>query len=392
VGKGIGLPKSVVKLGWISFFADVCSEMAYPVLPLFLQGTLKAPGFVIGLVEGIAESIVSFMKGWSGWHSDKLGKRAPFIQWGYGLSAVGKPLIGAAFAWPMVLVARSLDRFGKGLRTTARDAMIADAVEPHQYGRAYGFHRAMDTAGAFVGVLIALLMLWLLPGQYRLVFLVAVVPGIVSWLITLSIRDKQDDAKVQEQHARKVPWAELRSNLSRDYWVALWLCCVFALANTSDTFLLLYAKKLGLSDVQVIWAYIAYNVVVALLATPMGILSDRFGRWRIIVIGWSIYGVTYIGFAFSNAATVWLLFGLYGMYYALSQGAGKALVADHAPKAYRGSAIGLFTMVSGFATLAGNVAMGAMWDWRPGWALMAAGGLALFASVAVLLKGKEIHA
>ncbi|MBX3117523.1 MAG: MFS transporter [Fimbriimonadaceae bacterium] len=389
------LPPVVAKMGWISFFADVASEMAYPVLPLFLTGVLKAPVPILGLVEGLAEALVSFMKGWSGWRSDVKGQRVPYIQWGYGLSAVGKPLLGLATIWPLVLFARLLDRFGKGLRTSARDAYLADSVDASQYGRAFGFHRAMDTAGAFVGVAIALLLLSLVPGNYRLIFLLAIIPGAISVAITLTLKDrakpttkKEAEANVDEEPKPRISLKELPTS----YWKALAITLVFRLANSSDTFLLLFSSLYwGFTPFQTVLAYAFYNVTYALTSYPFGVLSDRIGRWRVIAAGWLLYAGVYLGFAIMGNGWAWMLWALYGIYTGMTQGAGKALVADNAPKQMKGTAMGFFEMLGGLATLLGNALTGLLWySVSPGAALKACAGLALLSAVGVpFVVGKK---
>ncbi|MBI3722107.1 MAG: MFS transporter, partial [Fimbriimonas ginsengisoli] len=185
------MPRVIWHLGWISFFADVSSEMAYPIVPLFVSQVLRAPVAALGAIEGVAQAVVSIMKGWSGVQSDRIGRRLPFVQWGYGLSAIGKPLLAFTSVWPAVLGARSLDRLGKGLRTTARDALIADAADPRDYGKAFGLHSGLDTAGAFVGVMLLALLVWrgLASADFRNLFLWAGVPGLVSWFLTLLLRE-----------------------------------------------------------------------------------------------------------------------------------------------------------------------------------------------------------
>ena len=352
------LPSRVKQLGWISFFADVASEMAYPVLPLFLSQTLKAPALALGAVEGVAEALVSFMKGWSGWHSDKRGARTPYIRWGYACSALGKPLLALATSWPFVFVGRLLDRFGKGIRTTARDALIAESVEKESYGRAFGFHRAMDTAGAFVGVVAALALLYFLPGEFCLIFVLALIPGAISVWLTFRVKEakKTNQAEINPQATSHKP------HFSPAYWRAVVIFLIFALANSSDTFLLLKAKEDGLSDFLVVLAYAAYNVTYALTSYPVGKWSDRIGRWPVLAIAWLLFAAVYAGFAYSNAALLWPLFALYGVYIGMTQGVGKALVADHAPKEYMGTAIGLFAMLSGLATLLASLLTGFVWD------------------------------
>ena len=376
-------------MGWISFFADICSEMVYPVIPLFLRGALKAPAVALGLVEGVAEGIVSFMKGWSGMHSDRTGKRLPYIQWGYGLSAIGKPLLALAYAWPMVLVGRVVDRFGKGLRTTARDALIADSVETEDLGRAFGFHRAMDTAGALVGVFLGFVLLALLPGEFRLIFVLAGIPGAFAVLLTLRLREpfrfKSDAATLEPESSGGM--AESLRGLPQAYWHAFWLSILFALANTSDMFLMARATDLGLAPTSVILAYAMYNVTYTALSYPMGALSDRIGRWPVVGGGWILYALVYIGFATigpGQAIALWPLFAVYGIYQAMAQGATKALVAEHSPKNRRGAALGFFYMASGFATIGGNLIAGLLWDRvSPAAAFYTGGGLALLSALAI---------
>ncbi|KUG28083.1 hypothetical protein ASZ90_002043 [hydrocarbon metagenome] len=399
------LPESIVKLGWISFFTDVASEMVYPVVPIFLTVALGAPVVVLGAVEGMAEAIVSVMKGLSGWHCDRTGKRVPYIRWGYGLGAASKPLMALAFAWPMVFVARAMDRLGKGLRTTARDALIADAVDASQGGRAYGFHRMMDTSGAIVGVLLALGLLALLPGQYRLIFLLAALPGAAAVLLTFRLRevarqpapdgrpdacpdasraaspDISPDAAATQPAAPGRPW----SGLPAAYWKTLGLLLVFAFANSSDALLILRAKNLGLSDVQAILGYVLFNAVYAASAYPLGVLSDRFGRWRMVISGWILYALVYFGFAMADAGAVWWLFPVYGLFMGLTEGVGRALIRDKIPEEKKGTAMGIFHMSIGFTMLAGSVTAGLLWDIIGPRAPFVLGGSAALAAAALAL-------
>lgn len=350
------LPSTVRQVGWISFFGDICSEMVYPVIPLFLRGVLQAPASALGLIEGVSESLVSFLKGVSGFRSDASGKRLPYVHWGYTLSAIGKPLLALAYSWPMVLVARSVDRFGKGIRTTARDALIADAVPKERLGHAFGFHRAMDTSGALVGVLLGLLLVALLPDRLRLIFLIAAIPGFVAAALTLRLRELPhgvDEGAIARTSIRELP---------KGYWLAFALSMLFAIGNTSDMFLMARAGDVGFTPVMVIAAYALYNFVYALLSVPLGRLSDRIGRWPVVGAGWAIYALVYAGFAFMGPGLLWPLFALYGVYIAAAEGAGKALVASFSPPNMRGTALGFFFMCVGFATLGGNLAAGALWD------------------------------
>jgi MFS family permease len=254
------------------------------------------------------------------------------------------------------LVARGLDRFGKGIRTTARDALISELAPKDRMGEAFGLHRALDTAGAFCGVLVTLGLLYFFPGQYRLIFILAIVPGIVS---VLAIRP----VKEAPGHTEPTRWspAELKT-LPYGYWHALVITVLFALANSSDTFLLLRAKKAGHGDLEIVLMYALFNVVYAALSYPTGKLSDTVGRRPIIAFGWAMYGLVYLGFAFWSGNMFWLLFAGYGLYQGFADGASKALVADYSPKEHKGAAMGFFYMCAGFGTLAGNLVGGLLWD------------------------------
>lgn len=365
------LPKSVRRLGWISFFTDFASEMVYPIVPLFLVSALGAPVVVLGLIEGVAEALVSVMKGLSGWHSDKAGRRVPYIRAGYGLAALSKPLMALAFSWPMVFLSRALDRLGKGLRTTARDAMIADAVDCKITGRAFGFHRMMDTGGAIVGVLAALLLLQLLPGEYRLIFLIAGVPGLAAIWLSFRLRDLQraDDPGRNCPAPEHMPQPNVAAaaqagpmGFSRAYWLTLGLLTLFAFANSSDTLLLLRARNLGWDDSHVILGYLFFNLTYALSSYPLGILSDRIGRWRVLIAGWALYSAVYFGFSVSDGGSIWWLFPLYGLSMGLTEGVGKALISAHVPVLRKGTALGVFHMSLGFTALASSVVAGLLWD------------------------------
>ena len=380
------LPKAVWQLGWISFFADICSEMAYPILPLFMAAILtdSTAKEALGIVEGISESIVSFMKGASGVRTDVTGRRVPYIQAGYLLSALGKPVIGLARVWPVVLVGRALDRFGKGIRTTARDTLIVDATSPDQRGRAFGLHRALDTAGAFTGVLFTLLLLYLFqswPPQklYSAIFFIAFVPGLISVWFTLRIQDVRDSTAKGEARSR----LSLR-DLPAGYWKAVAITSVFAIANSSDTFLIFRAREVfgarfgaATAAELAIWAYALYNVVYSLISYPAGSLSDRIGRWWVLGAGWTIYALVYLGFGFAGPIFIWLLFAVYGIYIGMTDGVSKALVADFSPAHARGSAMGLFYMVTGFCTLAASGLMGLLYSYSTRLAFETEAGIAM---------------
>ena len=368
------LPREVVVLGWVSFFNDVSSEMIYPLLPLFMVAVLGATATSLGWVEGVAQAAVAALTAWAGWRSDRFKRRVPYVRWGYGLPVLGKGILVAAVAWPMVLVGRTVDRIGKGIRSSPRDALIADSTPDQDRGRAFGLHRAMDSAGAVVGVLLSALLLWWLSGSpvkdatvtqsehtataFRTIFAVAAVLGLAAVGFTLLLREPPHAPA--EEAIRATP--DGIRGLSRQYWLVMSLLLVFSLANSSDAFLLLHASHVGLAPWQVVLVYALFSFVYAALSYPAGVISDRFGRWRVIAVGWMIYAAVYLGLARTGAVAIWPLLGVYGVYIALTDGVGKALLADHAPRERRGLALGIFYMASGFITLISSVIAGLLWD------------------------------
>jgi MFS family permease len=411
------LPRAVWLLSWVSFFADVSSEMIYPLLPLFLIGVLGSSKMQLGLIEGAAVLIVAVMTAFAGFRSDRSGKRVRWIQIGYGLPMVGKAMIALATAWGFVLGGRLLDRFGKGLRSAPRDAMIAGAVDADQRGRAFGVHRALDTAGALIGVLLSAFLLWWLTGTpaksahpevvtaaaqtpawiYRVIFGVGAGLGLASFLLTFLVRESDaaeptaeslapaTASNGQETTARATGSA--RVPLPRSYWTVLGVLVLFSLANSSDTFILLRASDLGYSPWSVVMVYALFNVTYAALSYPAGALSDKLGRWRIIAVGWVIYAVVYAGFALLPAAHawgMWPLMALYGIYMALTDGVGKALISDHSPKESRGAAMGIFYALTGLTTLVASLIAGLAWDRSgPTAAFLIGSGFAVVALVAL---------
>jgi MFS family permease len=395
------LPRAVWLLSVVSFLADVSSEMVYPLLPLFLVGVLGASKASLGLIEGAAVLIVALMSAFAGSRSDQLKRRVPWIRWGYGLPVLGKSVIALATVWPLVLAGRLLDRFGKGLRGAPRDALIADVVAPDQRGRAFGLHRMFDTAGALLGVLLSAFLLWWLTGApqetvesaahstaqtpawvYRAVFGVGAVLGLASLLFTFLVAETEapkDGGETSTAIGSTVPATSSNASdaaraasaqagwlgLPRSYWLVLTVLVLFSLANSSDTFLLLRASELGYSPWAVVLAYALYNSAYAALSYSAGVLSDQFGRWAIIALGWAIYAVTYAGFALlppSLAWGIWPLMAIYGVYMALTDGVGKALLSDHAPREKRGTAMGVFYGLTGLTTLCASLIAGVAWD------------------------------
>ena len=349
-----GLSRNVVVLSWVSFLQDAASEMLYPVLPLFLTGVLGAPPSIVGLIEGVAEGTASVMKAVSGRLADIRRKR-PLVAVGYGISSVSKLLIGFALAWPLVLVARFADRFGKGLRTTPRDALIAADTAPEHRGRAFGFNRALDTAGAVVGPLAGLALYEALDHRIRPLFFVAFIPAAASVALIGLVREP-DMPPVQEGPRQS------RGALPRRYWRVVTFLTLFGLANFSDALLILRAQALGLSFVEIVLAYALYNVSYALLSYPAGVISDRVPRRVVFATGLGIFAAAYIGLgAVTSAGWVWLLLPLYGGYTALTDGVGKAWVTDLLPEERVGTGLGQYQGLAGGAALLASVWAGLAW-------------------------------
>ena len=382
------LPRQVVLLGWISLLADVSGEMTTPLLPLYITGVLGASTVALGVVEGTAEAVVTAMKAVSGWHSDRAGRRMPYIRWGYGLPVLGKSIVAMATIWPMVGAGRVLDRLGKGIRTTPRDALLADAVHASIRGHAFGVHRAMDTAGGLLGALVAAALLGLLGASatpesapaWRGALAAAAVAGFACWLLTFLLREPSPPAMPDGVVTNPRPRP---TSLDGRFWRTTLALCLFALGNSSDAFLLLRTAELGLSAVEVILAYALFNLVYAAGSWPAGRLSDVVGRNRLLVTGWLLQGLVYLGFGLAQSGgQCVVLLCIYGLAIACHDGVGKALVADAAPDGRRGTAMGVAFGCMGACALLASVGAGAIWQMAgPAPAL----GLSLLTSVAACL-------
>lgn len=352
--------RNVLVLGIVSLFADISSEMVYPIIPLFLTGTLGAPVVAVGVIEGVAESTASMLKLVFGWLSDRSRRRLPFTFAGYALAAIAKPALAAAFVWPMVLLVRFIDRSGKGIRTAPRDALIASSSDASVRGRAFGLHRAMDTSGAIAGPLIALGLLAALGTNYRPIFLIAFIPGAISVALLLFVREVKAARPLGDEPLP--PLLSLRGYDQR-YLIFVGATLVFALGNSSDAFLILRARDLGLGATAVVFAYVLYNVSYAALSLPAGIRSDRIGRKPVLVAGFAIFALVYAGFALARGGgVVWLLFIVYGGYIALTEGVGKAYVSDLVPEERRATAMGLYNASMGAMLLFSSIIGGVLWD------------------------------
>ena len=378
------LSHTVKTLGWVSLFTDASSEMIYPLLPIFLTSVLGASPIFLGIIDGIAEGTASILKGFSGYISDRLQKRKALILAGYGLSAVTKPFFAAADAVWQVLAVRFVDRVGKGLRTAPRDALISETTDPAIRGKAYGFHRAMDTLGAVIGPAIAFLMMWLLQSQgnsaYRWVFAAAFIPGLVAVaFIVFGLKELPFEGKA------RFPGLSL-SGFNRHYKMLLVVVAVFTLGNSSDAFLLLRAQNLGMKAYLIPLVWMVFNIVYSATSTPGGMLSDRIGRKKTLLMGFLLYAVVYVGFGLAHSqAYMWLLFAVYGVFYGLTQGCLSAYIADLAPPDMKGTAFGLYHMTDGVFKLLASVIFGVIWASSkvngPAIAFYFGGALALVAAI-----------
>lgn len=351
-------PRNVWALGWTSFFTDISTEIIYPLLPVFLTTTLGASTAFVGLVEGLAESTASLLKLASGWWADKTAKRKPLAVLGYSLSGLTRPIMAMAFAGWHVLLARFLDRIGKGIRTSPRDALLADSVPPGQHGAAFGIHRSMDNAGAVMGPLLAWAALTWVTRDYRTVFWIATVPMFFAVLaLSLGASEKAHAAGREKKPA--APSFKLTGTFKR-YLCVLFL---FTLGNSSDAFLILRAKSLGVSEAHLPLLWAALNLVKTFSGLPAGFLSDRIRRKIMIIAGWMIYAVVYTGFGFAAAAWhVWVLFLGYGFFFGMTEAAERAMVADFYPGEQRGRAFGFYNGTIGFGALPASLLMGFLWS------------------------------
>ena len=383
VGARARLGRNVVTLAGVSLLTDASSEMIYPLLPLFLVGTLGASATALGAIEGAAESTAALLKLASGWWSDRVRRRKPLVVAGYLLAAAARPLVGLASSAAQVLAIRLTDRVGKGIRTSPRDALIADSVDAGARGRAFGFHRAGDHAGAVVGPLVAFALLQWGGLSLRTLFLLAAIPGALAVLVlVLGVREVP-------RAARASTTPDLGQPMGRRFWLYLGVLLLFTLGNATDAFLLLRASQLGVaaSLVPILWAML--HVVKAASSTPAGALSDRLGRRPLIVAGWTLFALVYLALALATREwQAWALFAVYGLFFGLTEGVEKALVADLVPAGRRGAAFGWYNLAIGLGALPASLLFGVVWDrfgstaaflYGATLALVAAAGMALVA-------------
>jgi MFS family permease len=352
-----GLSRNTFLLALASLFADISSEMLYPILPIFLTDTLKASGSVVGLVEGVAEATQNIVQGFSGSLSDKLQRRKPIALVGYLLAAIAKPLMGVATVWQGVLGGRFLDRLGTGTRSAPRDALIASSANEASRGRAFGLEGVGDNAGAFLGPLLAVLLLIVWHLDIHLIFYLSVVPGLLAFLMVLL---------VEERPVAVTAKAKIDVNPTRfpkAYWKYMLATALFGVGNSSNAFLILQTKDIGASLTTTILIYGAFNLVAALISYPAGFLSDRLGRRNILVLAFAIFLITYLGFALiKNVALIGLLFVLYGLYQGIFRSVGKTLASDYVPQQLRASGVGWYNTIVGLSGLMASLVAGWLWD------------------------------
>jgi MFS family permease len=356
-----GINGNILSISLVSFLNDISSEMVYPVVPIFLVAVLGAPVTIVGLVEGIAEATANLLRVFSGYFSDRFQKRKPFMTWGYMLSALSKLVIASASGWTLVLAGRFLDRFGKGVRTAARDALLAGSSQERDRGRVFGFHRALDTLGAVIGPLMAFFLLTSFKDNLRFIFYLAFIPAVAG--VALLMVFVKDGKRVVGTGTR--PSLRLRDvKLSRDLKIFLLASTVFALGNSSDAFIILKAHGLGFAVGATILAYALFNILYAVFSFPAGIISDKVGQKKVLLWGFALFALIYLLFGIvKSPAFMWLLFPLYGIYMALTEGIGKAYISLHGNGEFTGTTYGVYQTVTGFATFPASLAAGFLWKY-----------------------------
>lgn len=355
------ISKTVWLLSLVSLFTDMASEMLYPIMPIYL----KSIGFsvvLIGILEGIAEATAGLSKGYFGKQSDISGKRLPFVQIGYAFSAVSKPLM-AIFTYPVwIFFARTIDRLGKGIRTGARDALLSDEATPETKGKIFGIHRSMDTLGAVLGPLIALIYLYYNPNDFKALFFIAFIPGVLAIFFTLIIKEKKENLKTKNGKNSFLSFLNYWKESPKAYKKLVSGLLIFTLINSSDVFLLLKAKDIGLSDTEVIGIYIFYNLIYALFAFPLGILADKTSLKTMLITGFIIFSGVYLGMAYSHSLSmIMLLFFMYGIYAAATEGISKAWISNIVNKNDVATAIGNFTGFQSIFSMLASTLTGIIW-------------------------------
>jgi MFS family permease len=380
---------NVIVLGIASLLTDISTEMVYPLLPLYLTSSrIGATPAVVGIIEGLSESIASLIRVFSGAWSDRIQRRKPIAMLGYSASTIGKVFLYISTTWQVVLLGRLADRFGKGIRVAPRDALIADSSQAANRGTAYGLHRALDTSGATIGVIAAYFLFVSIRRDFNSIFLVSLIPAALGVLALAFVREKlKPSAGVNAVRSKEPWWRNLGTRWSLlDLRLRFFLVIVFvfALGNSSNQFLLLRSNNLGFDDATVILQYLVYNAVYALGSFPLGRLSDRVGRKALLVLGYITYGIVYLGFAIASPLQLWGLFATYGIFSALTDGVEKALVSDIAPTDVRATLIGLHATFTGIGLLPASIVAGLLWNsLGPSYPFYFGGAMGLLAALAL---------
>jgi len=382
------ISRTIWFLSFISLFTDMASEMLYPVMPVFLKSLGYSVVF-IGVLEGVAEAIAGFSKGYFGKLSDQQGRRVPFVQLGYCLSALSKPIMGFMTSIGIIFIARTADRFGKGIRTGARDAMLSDEATGTTKGKVFGFHRTMDTLGAVAGPSLALAYLYYNPGAYSKLFLWAFIPGVIAVLFSLLLKEKSG-IKPTNEKVNFFSFTGYWKKSTPAYRKLVAALLVFAVVNSSDVFLLLMMKEKGASDTEVIGIYIFYNLIYALSAFPLGIAGDKIGLKKMLTAGLVLFAIVYAGFSLAEGTYVFLfLFALYGIYAAATEGISKALITSICKKEETATAIGTYTAYQSLATLIASTLAGWVWYTFGPEIVFAYAGIVTFIVAVVIYRTKE---
>ncbi len=394
-----GLHTNIFFLGLVSLFTDVSSEMIFTLVPLFVSNVLGAGAIAVGLIGGLSESTDAVFRIFSGRISDRIKKRKLLAVLGYGFSTVVKPFMLLATAWGGVLAVRFGDRVGKGIRSSPRDALVADSVEKGQRGKGFGLHRAMDTSGAVLGLVIAAVIIYVIQGgglqlhlnTYHWLVLIGVVPAVLAVIILLAFVRERKKSAAEAANMGISGAAGTTVQFSGRFRLFLLIMGIFTLGNSSDFFVILRAQDMGNSVLYITLMLVLFNVTYAAISMPAGVLSDRLGRKRVIAIGWTVYAIVYLGFALSSTVWhIWILFACYGIYYGIVEGVARAFVADLVPTERRGTAYGYYNGVVGLTLLPASLIAGWLWDTvSPAAPFYLGAGLAFIAMLALMILIRE---